>query len=165
MSSTQRDHSFYTAEDGTIYVTDVAMYINSTHAAPVHDRTWTSPDFFHHLLQLGLPLDEAYIFIYNKSRKTARICPACHKCYKVQRQTKRQTPEEKERELSGICSPECFVRMTNPNSRESGCFGRAVDEIEPEEFDRKGITLVQNQDGSKQLLVDSTVPGLGEQKD
>jgi hypothetical protein len=67
-------------------------------------------DVLAHLFQ-----NEAHlrIFLFNKVHASERICPACMTRYK--RPIDPISKVEIEQEVSGICSVQCFAKMTGPD--------------------------------------------------
>ncbi|KAH7921140.1 hypothetical protein BV22DRAFT_1132543 [Leucogyrophana mollusca] len=69
-----------------------------------------------------LPEETAIILWYNKSRSTARICPSCRRLYRLgdnlpnliedeqcSKEVARPPQLLREQEISGLCSPVCFI--------------------------------------------------------
>ena len=106
------------------YAHDVAAFLASDKAAPVsQDPTraeWASPEARTQLLnmfesQLGrnqASTEHTELLLYNKSRDTHRICPHCRKVYEAGTSIPRLSEaEEREQQLSGICSTPCFQAL------------------------------------------------------
>ncbi|OCH88509.1 hypothetical protein OBBRIDRAFT_795199 [Obba rivulosa] len=97
-----------------------------------------------------LPEETALILWYNKSRKSARVCPACQRLYCLgdtlpdhldqAEQEQPSLPEQppspyllREQELSGLCSPVCFILAAyNYPSAIKSTWGRVAEELDDE---------------------------------
>ncbi|KAI0772490.1 hypothetical protein BD413DRAFT_474558 [Trametes elegans] len=98
-----------------------------------------------------LPEETALILWYNKSRRNSRICPACQRLYRLgdvlpdhlagedapQRNETRTSPYlAREQELSGLCSPVCFIlaAYNHPGAIRSA-WGRMAEELDDATWD------------------------------
>ncbi|KAJ2934565.1 hypothetical protein H1R20_g2542, partial [Candolleomyces eurysporus] len=104
------------------------------------------------MLQTVLPEEVATILWYNKSRATSRICPACQRLYRLGDTLpdhdvgsekasvggpKPAPPQLRlEQQISGICSPVCFVlaSFTFPGAIK-GAWGKMAEEIDDQSWD------------------------------
>ncbi|PIL26062.1 hypothetical protein GSI_11816 [Ganoderma sinense ZZ0214-1] len=98
-----------------------------------------------------LPEETAMILWYNKSRATARICPACQRLYRLgdilpnhlaneeERGAEDASPPPflaKEQELSGLCSPVCFILASyNYPGAIRSTWGRMAEELDDATWD------------------------------
>lgn len=96
------------------------------------------------MLYTVLPEETALILWYNKSRSTSRICPTCQRLYRLgdilpdhiddepERVHKPPSPQlEREQELSGLCSPVCFILASfNYPGAIKSAWGRTGDEMD-----------------------------------
>ncbi|KAI0668908.1 hypothetical protein C8Q78DRAFT_1043624 [Trametes maxima] len=98
-----------------------------------------------------LPEETALILWYNKSRRTARICPACQRLYRLgdvlpdhlAREDGEQESEThaspylaREQELSGLCSPVCFILAAyNYPGAIRSTWGRMAEELDDATWD------------------------------
>ncbi|KAI1782927.1 hypothetical protein LXA43DRAFT_1048934 [Ganoderma leucocontextum] len=98
-----------------------------------------------------LPEETAMILWYNKSRAMARICPACQRLYRLgdvlpdhlanedERGAQYATPSPflaKEQELSGLCSPVCFILASyNYPGAIRSTWGRMAEELDDATWD------------------------------
>ncbi|KAH9948079.1 hypothetical protein B0H21DRAFT_806180 [Amylocystis lapponica] len=115
-----------------------------------------------------LPMETATILWYNKSRRTARVCPACQRLYRLGDvlpehvgDPRAPTPEERispflyrEQELSGLCSSLCFVlaAFNFPGAIRS-TWGRMAEELDDATWDLlDGPGQQQNDVGLGMLL-------------
>ncbi|KAG6890219.1 hypothetical protein C0995_010230 [Termitomyces sp. Mi166 len=97
------------------------------------------------MLRTVLPEEVALILWYNKSRSTSRICPACHRLYRLgdilADHIPGQTPfdgmdsspkMQREQIISGLCSAMCFIAASYnyPNAIKSawGCTAEELDD-------------------------------------
>ncbi|KAL7278594.1 hypothetical protein ACG7TL_007595 [Trametes sanguinea] len=101
-----------------------------------------------------LPEETALILWYNKSRRTARICPACQRLYRLgdvlpdhlagdtreqQRETRASPYLAREQELSGLCSPICFILASyNYPGAIRSTWGRMAEELDDATWDLLG---------------------------
>ncbi|KAI4184271.1 MAG: hypothetical protein LQ348_004569 [Seirophora lacunosa] len=86
----------------------------------------------------------ANLFIINKTRDVDRICPSCHRIYRVGEAPRaypsfdefinrpRRTSEvdakvEEEQDLSGACCGPCFNALSEQQWEENGCGGELVE--------------------------------------
>ncbi|KAG1728975.1 uncharacterized protein EDB91DRAFT_1060230 [Suillus paluster] len=96
------------------------------------------------MLCTALPKETAIILWYNKSRATSRICPSCRRLYRLgdilpdlTEDGKKHTGESRspllarEQEISGLCSPVCFILASfeYPGAIKT-TWGRTADEID-----------------------------------
>ncbi|KAF9228079.1 hypothetical protein BS17DRAFT_745291 [Gyrodon lividus] len=96
-----------------------------------------------------LPEETAIILWYNKSRATGRVCPSCRRLYNlgdvlpdlVQDDTKHY-PEprspylSREQEISGLCSPLCFIMASfNHPAAIKTTWGRVAEEMDDYTWD------------------------------
>ncbi|KAI9571819.1 hypothetical protein HD554DRAFT_1999169, partial [Boletus coccyginus] len=92
-----------------------------------------------------LPEESAIILWYNKSRATGRVCPSCRRLYSLGdvlpdliQDTPKFLPEEtqspyltREQEISGLCSPLCFIMASfNHPGAIKTTWGRVAEEID-----------------------------------
>ncbi|KAI0651340.1 hypothetical protein C8Q79DRAFT_899695 [Trametes meyenii] len=98
-----------------------------------------------------LPEETALILWYNKSRRTARICPACQRLYRLgdilpdhlagedgeqQSETRSSPYLAREQELSGLCSPVCFILAAyNYPGAIRSTWGRMAEELDDATWD------------------------------
>ncbi|KAI8972589.1 hypothetical protein BD414DRAFT_540230 [Trametes punicea] len=98
-----------------------------------------------------LPEETALILWYNKSRRTARICPACQRLYRLgdvlpdhlagdtreqQTETRASPYLAREQELSGLCSPICFILASyNYPGAIRSTWGRMAEELDDATWD------------------------------
>ncbi|OBZ74911.1 hypothetical protein A0H81_05322 [Grifola frondosa] len=98
-----------------------------------------------------LPEETAMILWYNKSRSVARICPACQRMYRLgdmlqghlhdeenshQVHTSPSPSLHKEQQLSGLCSPVCFILAAyNYPGAIRSTWGRMAEELDDETWD------------------------------
>ncbi|CDO70416.1 hypothetical protein BN946_scf184999.g57 [Trametes cinnabarina] len=101
-----------------------------------------------------LPEETALILWYNKSRQTARICPACQRLYRLgdvlpdhlagetreqQSETRASPYLAREQELSGLCSPICFILASyNYPGAIRSTWGRMAEELDDATWDLLG---------------------------
>ncbi|KAJ6614668.1 hypothetical protein B0H10DRAFT_2221067 [Mycena sp. CBHHK59/15] len=95
-----------------------------------------------------LPEETALILWYNKSRSTSRICPACQRLYRLgdvlpdhmddehKRIDQRPPPQlEHEQEISGLCSPVCFILASfNYPAAIKSAWGHTAEEMDDESW-------------------------------
>ncbi|KAI0742663.1 hypothetical protein C8Q80DRAFT_1273285 [Daedaleopsis nitida] len=98
-----------------------------------------------------LPEETAMIMWHNKSRRSARICPACHRLYRLgdvlpdhladeetreQKEPQTSPYRAKEQELSGLCSPICFILASyNYPGAIRSTWGRVAEELDDATWD------------------------------
>ncbi|RPD76987.1 hypothetical protein L226DRAFT_483228 [Lentinus tigrinus ALCF2SS1-7] len=98
-----------------------------------------------------LPEETALILWYNKSRRTSRICPACQRLYRLgdvlpehlsngdaeEQKAQNASPFlAKEQELSGLCSPVCFILASyNYPGAIRSTWGRMAEELDDATWD------------------------------
>ncbi|EJF59238.1 hypothetical protein DICSQDRAFT_109054 [Dichomitus squalens LYAD-421 SS1] len=98
-----------------------------------------------------LPEETATILWYNKSRVTARVCPACQRLYRLgdvlpdhlagedARAVQDAPPSPylaREQELSGLCSPVCFILASyNYPGAIRSTWGRMAEELDDATWD------------------------------
>ncbi|KAI0370898.1 hypothetical protein BV20DRAFT_943059 [Pilatotrama ljubarskyi] len=98
-----------------------------------------------------LPEETALILWYNKSRRTARICPACQRLYRLgdllpdhlvgeggQQGSETQSSPylAREQQLSGLCSPVCFILAAyNYPGAIRSTWGRMAEELDDATWD------------------------------
>ncbi|KAI0830105.1 hypothetical protein BC628DRAFT_1356443 [Trametes gibbosa] len=117
-----------------------------------------------------LPEETALILWYNKSRRTARICPACQRLYRLgdilpnhlageergQRGAAETRPSPylaREQELSGLCSPVCFILAAyNYPGAIRSTWGRMAEELDDATWDLLGAAPRANDQGLGMLL-------------
>ncbi|EIW56685.1 uncharacterized protein TRAVEDRAFT_73150 [Trametes versicolor FP-101664 SS1] len=115
-----------------------------------------------------LPEETALILWYNKSRRTARICPACQRLYRLgdvlpdhlagdngeQRNETRSSPFlAREQEFSGLCSPVCFILAAyNYPGAIRSTWGRMAEELDDATWDLLGTPTSSNDLGLGMLL-------------
>ncbi|KAI0351652.1 hypothetical protein OH77DRAFT_1410795 [Trametes cingulata] len=101
-----------------------------------------------------LPEETALILWYNKSRRTSRICPACQRLYRLgdvlpdhlagedgeQRNETQSSPYlAREQQLSGLCSPVCFILAAyNYPGAIRSTWGRMAEELDDATWDLLG---------------------------
>ncbi|EPS96237.1 hypothetical protein FOMPIDRAFT_1032530 [Fomitopsis schrenkii] len=127
-----------------------------------------------------LPEETALILWYNKSRRSARVCPACQRLYRLGDVLPEHMLDEnsipkphepiapnllREQELSGLCSPMCFVlaAFNYPGAIRSA-WGRMAEELDAETWDLldgPGTSAVQNDRGLGILLKMTRCADLG----
>ncbi|KAH9837799.1 uncharacterized protein C8Q71DRAFT_808328 [Rhodofomes roseus] len=127
-----------------------------------------------------LPEETAMILWYNKSRIGARVCPACQRLYRLGDALPEHMLDEdsipkpnepiapnllREQELSGLCSPMCFVlaAFNYPGAIRSA-WGRMAEELDAETWDLldgPGTSAVQNDRGLGMLLKMTRCADLG----
>ncbi|PCH43006.1 hypothetical protein WOLCODRAFT_47734, partial [Wolfiporia cocos MD-104 SS10] len=114
-------------------VVDIIAFLASSFAAPPSLAQPLCAAFaqqeMREILSTVLPEETALILWYNKSREYARVCPACRRIYRLgdvlpehrfgrDMQDERLQPTadmckspllRREQELSGLCSPLCFI--------------------------------------------------------
>ncbi|KAI0632829.1 hypothetical protein C8Q77DRAFT_1059026, partial [Trametes polyzona] len=115
-----------------------------------------------------LPEETALILWYNKSRRTARICPACQRLYRLgdvlpdhlagengeqQRATRASPYLAREQEISGLCSPVCFILAAyNYPGAIRSTWGRMAEELDDATWDLLGAAPRANDLGLGMLL-------------
>lgn len=126
------------------------------------------------MLSRFLPEETALTVWFNRSRKAARVCPACNRLYRLGDVLPDLTanPHEdvhlppydastssfllREQELSGLCSPVCFVIAgINYSSVVRLLWGRTEDELDDETWavlDGPGSDIASNDKGLSMLL-------------
>ncbi|KAF8522696.1 hypothetical protein BU17DRAFT_27302, partial [Hysterangium stoloniferum] len=130
-------------------VTNVSDFLASRHAFPVSMddpicAVYALPEVKDMFLRV-LPLDTALILWYNKSRKSARICPACRRCYLVgdtllphvmdQTDSRAEYLDPRnvcEKRISGICSLMCFGIASYNWPGCIGAWGSWMSEVDPQ---------------------------------
>ncbi|KAG5730273.1 hypothetical protein E4T56_gene10594 [Termitomyces sp. T112] len=96
------------------------------------------------MLKTVLPEEVALILWYNKSRSTSRICPTCHRLYRLGDVLADHIPSQnpfhgmnsspkmqREQTISGLCSAMCFIAASYsyPNAIKSA-WGRTAEELD-----------------------------------
>ncbi|KAJ8590657.1 hypothetical protein M405DRAFT_766044 [Rhizopogon salebrosus TDB-379] len=161
-------------------VRDVRAFLSSFFAQPpsLDDPLCAefSQEEVHQMLCTTLPDETATILWYNKSRATSRICPSCRRLYRLgdilpdlTQDSGQQTNETRspllarEQEISGLCSPVCFILA----SFEYPCaikttWGRTADEIDDFTWDLlNGPGDGRGDKGLSLLLKMARLPDLG----
>ncbi|GBE87091.1 hypothetical protein SCP_1003380 [Sparassis crispa] len=139
-------------------VRDVDAFLASSFAAPPSFDDPLCAEFAQdevlEMLCAVLPEETAQILWYNKSRTTARICPACQRLYRLgdilpDPVAAQGEPDpastyispllSREQALSGLCSPVCFVlaAYSYPGAIRS-TWGRTADELNDATWDTLG---------------------------
>ncbi|PBK71713.1 hypothetical protein ARMSODRAFT_1016713 [Armillaria solidipes] len=113
------------------------------------------------MLSTVLPEETALILWYNKSRATSRICPACQRLYHLgdalpnlmgedadDSQKGRLPQLQREQELSGLCSPVCFI-LASCNFPEAikSAWGHTEDEMDDKAWSMLNAPLQSDQHG------------------
>ncbi|KAK0213500.1 hypothetical protein IW262DRAFT_310731 [Armillaria fumosa] len=113
------------------------------------------------MLSTVLPEETALILWYNKSRATSRICPACQRLYHLgdalpnlmgedaEDSQKGRLPQlQREQELSGLCSPVCFI-LASCNFPEAikSAWGHTEDEMDDKAWSMLNAPLQSDQHG------------------
>ncbi|KAF9532259.1 hypothetical protein CPB83DRAFT_759481 [Crepidotus variabilis] len=130
-------------------VRDARMFLGSFFAQPPSLEDALCREFAQEevlqMLMTVLPEETALILWYNRSRAKSRVCPACQRLYRIgdvlqdlidERpiEGKSMTPMQlREQELSGLCSPVCFVlaSINFPDAIRSA-WGRTAEEMDDE---------------------------------
>ncbi|CCM00978.1 uncharacterized protein FIBRA_03026 [Fibroporia radiculosa] len=138
-------------------VRDTRAFLASSFAAPASLDDPLCAEFAQdemlEMLSTILPEETALILWYNRSRKTARVCPACQRLYRLGDVLPDHLDHEKEnseprvdaqsspyllheQELSGLCSPVCFIvaSFNYPGAIRS-TWGRGEEELDDETWD------------------------------
>ncbi|KAI0334144.1 hypothetical protein GY45DRAFT_1243126 [Cubamyces sp. BRFM 1775] len=136
-------------------VKDPRAFLSSRFAAPPSLDDELCAEFAEEavlqMLCTVLPEETALILWYNKSRRTSRICPACQRLYRLgdvlpdhlagdngeQRNETRASPYlAREQELSGLCSPVCFILAAyNYPGAIRSTWGRMAEELDDATWD------------------------------
>ncbi|KAJ8472945.1 hypothetical protein ONZ51_g8185 [Trametes cubensis] len=136
-------------------VKDPRAFLSSRFAAPPSLDDELCAEFAEEavvqMLCTVLPEETALILWYNKSRRTSRICPACQRLYRLgdhlpdhlagdngeQRDETRTSPYlAREQELSGLCSPVCFILAAyNYPGAIRSTWGRMAEELDDATWD------------------------------
>ncbi|KAH9915337.1 uncharacterized protein B0H18DRAFT_1215581 [Fomitopsis serialis] len=168
-------------------VRNVHAFLDSTFASPPSLDDPLCAEFAQEemleMLCSVLPEETALILWYNKSRQVARVCPACQRLYHLGDVLPEHLLDEnsipkphepiapnlfREQELSGLCSPMCFVLAAfNYPGVIRSAWGRMAEELDAETWDLldgPGMSAVQNDRGLGMLLkmTRCTDLGLGE---
>ncbi|KZT32780.1 hypothetical protein SISSUDRAFT_1066657 [Sistotremastrum suecicum HHB10207 ss-3] len=111
-------------DDGLIFITDFPAFLQSKYADPIGtsdvNRSWsssssTSNDF----IRFAFPSrpDVGRLFVYNKQRSSQRICPSCHRLYRIGDgshagvQLPARCTDRAEQIQTGLCGYACAVDM------------------------------------------------------
>ncbi|KAI0696404.1 hypothetical protein C8T65DRAFT_663849 [Cerioporus squamosus] len=136
-------------------VKDVRAFLSSRLAAPPSVDDPLCAEFAEEAVaeMLGsvLPEETALILWHNKSRRMSRICPACQRLYRLgdvlpEHLSNGETEERKEQnaspflareqELSGLCSPVCFILAAyNYPGAIRSTWGRMAEELDDATWD------------------------------
>ncbi|KAI0920448.1 hypothetical protein AcV5_010177 [Taiwanofungus camphoratus] len=137
-------------------VRDTRAFLSSSFAAPPSLDDPLCAEFAQEeVLQMlcsVLPEETAHILWYNKSRRLARVCPACQRLYRLGDVLQDHLQENKEnldplpdpvssflyreQELSGLCSPVCFILAAyNYPGAICSTWGRLAEELNDETWD------------------------------
>ncbi|KAH9887079.1 hypothetical protein C8Q73DRAFT_714618 [Cubamyces lactineus] len=136
-------------------VKDPRAFLSSRFAAPPSFDDELCAEFAEEavlqMLCTVLPEETALILWYNKSRRSSRICPACQRLYRLgdilpdhlagdngeQRDETRASPYlAREQELSGLCSPVCFILAAyNYPGAIRSTWGRMAEELDDATWD------------------------------
>ncbi|KZT69453.1 hypothetical protein DAEQUDRAFT_690988 [Daedalea quercina L-15889] len=165
-------------------VRNVAAFLSSSFAAPPSLDDPLCAEFAQEemleMLCSVLPEETALILWYNKSRRGARVCPACQRLYRLGDVLPEHLLDEnsipkphepiavnllREQELSGLCSPMCFVlaAFNYPGTIRSA-WGRTAEELDAETWDLldgPGTSAVQNDRGLGMVLKMTRCADLG----
>lgn len=128
------------------------------------------------MLCTALSEETAMVLWYNKSRATSRICPSCRRLYRLgdilpdltdngekQINETRSPLLAREQEISGLCSPVCFIvaSFEYPSAIKT-TWGRTADEIDDFTWDLlNGPGDGQGDKGLSLLLKMARLPDLG----
>lgn len=128
------------------------------------------------MLCTALSEETAMVLWYNKSRATSRICPSCRRLYRLgdilpdlidngekQINEIRSPLLAREQEISGLCSPVCFIvaSFEYPSAIKT-TWGRTADEIDDFTWDLlNGPGDGQGDKGLSLLLKMARLPDLG----
>ncbi|KDQ54544.1 hypothetical protein JAAARDRAFT_182027 [Jaapia argillacea MUCL 33604] len=129
-------------------VRDVAAFLSTSFAAsPSYDddlcAEFAQPEVLEMLCTV-LPQEMALILWYNKTRLSSRICPACQRLYCLGDLLKDHLTESRdllnihrspllprEQEISGLCSPVCFMLASyNYQQAIHSTWGRMAEELD-----------------------------------
>ncbi|KAF7373342.1 hypothetical protein MSAN_00543800 [Mycena sanguinolenta] len=137
-------------------VRDTRAFLSSSFAAPpaLDDPLCAefSQDEILQMLRTVLPEETALILWYNKSRSTARICPACQRLYRLgdtlldhtslsedRARCDDQPPLpqlKREQEISGLCSAVCFILASyNYPGAIKSAWGNTADGMDDDAWD------------------------------
>ncbi|EMD35166.1 hypothetical protein CERSUDRAFT_97088 [Gelatoporia subvermispora B] len=159
-------------------VRDTRAFLVSTFAAPPSFDDPLCAEFAQEevleMLCAILPEETALILWYNKSRGNARICPACQRLYRLGdtlpdhldpseakgSSTLDQQPSPyllREQELSGLCSPVCFILAAyNYPGAIRSTWGRVAEELDDETWRLLDAPGAQQNDIGLGMLVKMT---------
>lgn len=128
------------------------------------------------MLCTALPEETAMVLWYNKSRTTSRICPSCRRLYRLGDILQDLTDDgendisetrspllAREQEISGLCSPVCFIvaSFEYPSAIKT-TWGRTAEEIDDFTWDLlNGPGDGQGDKGLSLLLKMARLPDLG----
>lgn len=127
--------------DGVIYITDFPSFLQSKYADQIGtsdaNRSWSSSS--NDFIRFAFPSrpDVGRIFIYNKQRSSQRICPSCHRLYRIGDSSNAgvQLPprckERAEQIQTGLCGHACAVDMA-----ATGVLSMASDQFTTEDCAR-----------------------------
>ncbi|TCD60670.1 hypothetical protein EIP91_009717 [Steccherinum ochraceum] len=137
-----------------IRVRDMHEFLASRFAAPPSLEDELCAEFAQEeVLQMlcsVLPDEIALILWYNKSRLTARICPACQRLYRLgdilhdplgptvppsdpENEARVSENRQREQEISGLCSPVCFILAAfNYPAAIRSTWGRMAEDLSDE---------------------------------
>ncbi|RDX43638.1 hypothetical protein OH76DRAFT_1360976 [Lentinus brumalis] len=136
-------------------VKDVRAFLSSRFATPPSVDDPLCAEFAEEavaeMLCSVLPEETAFILWYNKSRRMSRICPACQRLYRLgdvlpEHLSNGDTEERieqnaspflaREQELSGLCSPVCFILAAyNYPGAIRSTWGRMAEELDDATWD------------------------------
>ncbi|KZT05292.1 uncharacterized protein LAESUDRAFT_656177 [Laetiporus sulphureus 93-53] len=164
-------------------VRDTRAFLASTFASPPSLEDPLCAEFAQdemlEMLSLILPEETALVLWYNKSRKTARVCPACQRLYRLGDVLPKHLNEEaltqsaehmrehlyREQAISGLCSSVCFMLAAlNYPGAISSTWGRMAEELGDATWDLldgPGTNAVQNDRGLSLLLKMTRCADLG----